>query len=151
MPKSPEEYRDTEDLDFEPLSPEVAELLSQWQENLDLALHGQARDGRDPKQETAVNTQLRAIQEALTHAKTAADALTFQSPEQCREFAFHAAAATLDAIHTYREPTADQPGYGMYHQCYMVALDALQARLETYDTAGRSALWTTKPPSRSSS
>ena len=148
MAKSPEDYRDTEDLEYanEPPSPEVKLLLDDWQKNLDLA-----RDGRDPKQETAVNTQLRAIQEALTHAKTAADALTFQSPEQCREFAFHAAAATLDAIHTYREPTADQPGYGMYHQCYMIALDALQARLETYDTAGRSALWTTKPPSRSSS
>ena len=66
MPRNAEEYQDTEDLDatleFEQPSPQGAALLNRWREKLNLVLHGQVRDGRDPKQETDANLQLQAIQ-----------------------------------------------------------------------------------------
>lgn len=68
MPRNAEEYQDTEDLDatleFEQPSPQVEVLLNRWREKLNLALHGQVRDGRNPNRKPTPTSNCRPSNKA---------------------------------------------------------------------------------------
>lgn len=143
MPRSPEEYRDTEDLDYEENpSPRVEALLSQFQEKLEQAMEDKAYFDPDHRDEVDPSLQRGAILNSLHNAKMLVDDLNFASREERREFAGFAAANIMEKLHSWQEPNAagHPAGSGLADQSKMIVTDALADRLSAYDTGGRHAV-----------